>query len=59
MTGVYCASSEWAEFGGHCYRVYDEGGTVKYSDCKTACEGMGAYLAVITSQEENDFIASR
>lgn len=39
---------------GHSYQQFDIG--LSWSEAKTHCEGLGGYLATLTSQEENDFV---
>ncbi|MBQ9521031.1 MAG: hypothetical protein IJR72_00495 [Oscillospiraceae bacterium] len=43
-------------FNGHAYKVYDK--SMTWTEAKAFCESLGGYLAVITSQEEQDHIAS-
>lgn len=46
------------KFGGHAYLLVDEVEDLSWSGSKRACEKMGATLAVVTSREEADFIAT-
>ena len=39
---------------GHAYQRFDT--SLTWSDAKAACEGLGAHLATITSQAENDWV---
>ncbi|XP_013414542.1 lithostathine-1-like [Lingula anatina] len=48
---------DFSEFAGHCY-YFQNSDTMDWPVAKTACEGMGAYLAEVTSAEENAFIAN-
>lgn len=49
-----------AEFNGHYYKVYSidtsATGAEAWAEAKAHCEELGGYLAVISSQEENDFL---
>ena len=49
-----------AEFNGHYYKVYGietgSKGAAAWEEAKAHCEELGGYLAVISSQEENDFL---
>lgn len=48
-----------AEFGGHAYAVFDYkdlGLKRSFNACEDYCEKIGGHLAVISSQEENDFL---
>ena len=46
------------EYEGHAYAIfnYKDNELKDYKDCEKFCEEMGGHLAVINSQEENDFI---
>lgn len=48
------------EFNGHYYKVYSidtsATGAEAWAEAKAHCEELGGYLAVISSQEENDFL---
>ena len=53
---VSSASDEAQVFEGHRYQVFDE--SMTWTEAKAYCEELGGHLATVTSQEENDFIAS-
>lgn len=46
------------EFRGHAYALFDfhKLGLDSYDECVEYCKGMGGHMAVINSQEENDFL---
>jgi hypothetical protein len=51
-------------YGSHYYEYVSNGGSISWSTAKTAAEartyyGQSGYLATITSQEENDFLAQK
>jgi hypothetical protein len=50
------ADSEWLNFSdtGHYYKRFDT--LMSWNDAKTYAEGLGGYLATMTSQNENDFV---
>ena len=49
--------SGWIYFQGSCYKFLTK--TLTWNAAKSACKTMGADLAVITSQAENQFITAR
>ena len=53
--GITAAAEEVSSFHGHSYQLIKE--FLTWEEAKAACEGMRGYLAVITSQEEMDFVA--
>ena len=53
------ASKDPVEYGGHAYAVFDYedlGLKRSFDACEAYCEKLGGHLAVISSQEENDFL---
>lgn len=56
IQGIAKADSGWVYFSdtGHYYKRFDT--LMSWSDAKTYAEGIGGYLATITSQNENDFV---
>ena len=45
----------WVLHGNSCYHVIDTP-TLNWSDARTTCQNLGGDLAIIRSQDENDFI---
>jgi hypothetical protein len=43
-------------FNGHSYQGFDQASIITYEDASAICKGNGGYLAVVTSQSENDFV---
>ena len=43
-------------FNGHSYKAFDE--SMTWTQAKAYCESLGGHLVTITSQAENDFVAS-
>jgi Lectin C-type domain/PEP-CTERM motif len=59
VSQAYCAPVQWqvGDGGnGHSYEVVAVAGGILWDDARLAAEAAGGYLAVVTSQEENDFI---
>ena len=44
----------WVLYGNSCYNVIDTP-TAKWSDARTTCQNLGGDLAIIRSQDENNF----
>ena len=42
-------------YNGHSYKVFDIG--MPWDEAKAYCENLGGYLAVVTSEDERDFVA--
>ena len=53
---VKLVPSDAVEFNGHYYKYFDESGT--WDVARGYCEAQGGYLAVITSEEEQEFLTS-
>ena len=49
-------SGDVIEFEGHYYCVYDIEKITEWEDAKQYCEDQGGYLAMLTSEEEDEFI---
>ena len=52
-----CCPPRWDKHGDSCYYV-EKNGTSKWQDARIKCQNMGADLAIITSSDENRFIAN-
>ena len=46
---------DWVLHGNSCYHVIDTP-TLKWSDARTTCQNLGGDLAIIRSQDENNFV---
>ena len=46
---------DWALHGNSCYHVIDTP-TLNWSDARTTCQNLGGDLAIIRSEDENNFI---
>lgn len=55
LTTDYCFSDVFL-FQGHSYQLFDN--SLNWNEAKETCKAMNGYLATITSQEEQKFIAS-
>ncbi|XP_020602981.1 CD209 antigen-like protein A [Orbicella faveolata] len=51
---VICCPQDWVLHGNSCYHVIDTP-TLKWSDARTTCQNLGTDLAIIRSEEENNF----
>jgi len=51
----------WLEHDGNCYRVYSkvEVSAKSWNDARKHCQGDGAELASVLSEDENSFILSK
>ena len=54
LTRLGCPQ-DWVLYGNSCYHVKDTP-TLKWSDARTTCQNLGGDLAIIRSQDENNFI---
>lgn len=52
-----CCPPRWDKHGDSCYYV-ETAATSKWQDARKKCQNMGADLAIITSSDENHFIAN-
>jgi len=54
FTRLHCPQ-DWVLHGNSCYYVIDTS-TLKRSDARTTCQNLGGDLAIIRSEDENNYI---